>query len=379
MKKWTLTLILAAVVILLFMWSIREHFDTYEDALADVGQTAGYTNPSAGTSSSSNPNDKVTKEPQCPNGGSLDGSQCRKDHGAPTICPADKTLEGVFCMGSDGNGGRFGTAAQCTEGTYTAGKCITTSTPTCPSGYVFETDGPFGTYKCITTAAHEKNLKDRASEAELASQPVESRGSSASTGNRCNDEISTKSWEEVSEECKKQAIGGSSGGTTGGSSLIPQPNSGGSSLPMGFRKGNIFGPAYTGLGDNSGDGLGSGARDYPTLFGPEPKESRMVEGGGISKPSIHSQLLKSGTLPSSSSTGSSEESKFFGASRLPGAAGGPAGGPGGGPGGFSTTPGDQDMYPGFFGGAGSTAYTPSSGSSKTDPAPFLSDFSAFLK
>jgi hypothetical protein len=144
---------------------------------------------------------------------------------------------------------------------------------------------------------------------------------------------------------------------------------------MGLQKGNIFGPAFTGLGDNSVDGLGSGIRDYPTLLGPQPKESRMVEGAGISKPSIHTQLSKSGALPSAGSTGSSEESKFFGTSRLPGG----AGGPGGGPGGFSTTPGDQDMYPGFFGGAGSTAYTPSSGSSKTDPVPFLSDFSAFLK
>lgn len=364
MKKWTLTLIFAAVVVILFMWSIREHFDTYEDALKSVGQSAGYTNLSGGTSSNSNPNDRVTKEPQCPSGASLDGSKCLKDHGAPTICPADKTLEGVFCMGSDGNGGRFGTAAGCTEGTYTAGKCITTSTPTCPSGYVFETDGPFGTYKCITTAAHEKNLRDRAGEADLASQPVEPRG------NRCNEEISSKSWDEVSEECKRQAVGGSSGGTTGGSSLIPQPNSGGttsssssnpqpssrvSSLPMGVRKGNIWGPAYTGIGDNSTDGLGSGSREYPTLFGPKPKESTMVEGGGISKPSIHTQLLKSGTLPSSSSTGSSEDSRFFGTSRSPGT---------------STIPGDQDMYPGFFG---------TFQSSKTDPVPFLSDFSAFLK
>ena len=362
LKKWTLILILAAIVVLLFMWSIREHFDTYEDALKSVGQSTG------GTSSTSNPNDTVTKEPECPNGLSLDGSKCRKDHGAPTICPADKTLEGVFCVGPDGKGGRYGTAAECTEGTYTAGKCISTSTPTCPSGYVFETDGPFGTYKCITTAAHAKNLKDRASEAELASQPVPPRGSSG-TNDRCKNEISTKSWDEVSEECKNQAVGGPSGGTTGGSSLIPQPNSGGSSGPMGIHKGNIFGPAFTGLGDNSGDGLGSGIRDYPTLLGPQPKESTMVEGAGISKPSIHKQLSKPGALPSAGSTGSSEESKFFGASRLPASS----------PGATSTSPGDQDMYPGYFGGAGSTAYTASSGSSKTDPVPFLSDFSAFLK
>jgi len=122
------------------------------------------------------------------------------------------------------------------------------------------------------------------------------------------------------------------------------------------------------MGDNSGDGLGSGARDYPTLLGPQPKESTMVEGAGIAPPSINKTLAKKGGLPSSGSTGSDDESKFFGASRLPGGAGG-----------ASTVPGDQDMYPGYFGGAGSTAYTSSTGSSKTDPVPFLSDFSAFLR
>jgi hypothetical protein len=277
MKKWTFTLIFAAVVVLLFMWSIREHFDTYEDALKSVGQTAGYTD--------------LTK-------------------------------------------------------------------PKCPSGYEYDSESE----KCKSPSG------------EVA--PTTSVENNQEPANACAQEISTKSWEEVSEECKKQAVGGSStisqtnsGGTTGGSSLIPQPNSGGSSVPMGVRKGNIFGPAYTGVGDNSGDGLGSGIREYPTLLGPQPKESTMVPGAGISKPSIHIQLSKPGALPSSSSTGSSEESKFFGASRLPASS----------PGATSTSPGDQDMYPGFFGGAGSTAYTASSGSSKTDPAPFLSDFSAFLK
>ena len=232
------------------MWSIREHFDTYEDALKSVGQSAGYTD--------------LTK-------------------------------------------------------------------PKCPSGYAYD------------------------SESEKCKSPSGEVAPTTSVESACAQEISTKSWDEVSEECKKQAVGGSSSGTTGGSSLIPQPNSRGSSVPMGVRKGNIFGPAYTGLGDNSGDGLGSGIREYPTLFGPKPKESTMVAGAGISKPSIHTQLLKSGTLPSSSSTGSNEDSRFFGTSRSPGT---------------STIPGDQDMYPGFFG---------TFQSSKTDPVPFLSDFSAFLK
>jgi len=393
MKKWTWTLILAAVV-LLFMWSIREHFDTYEDALKSVGQSAGYidrsatsTTSSGSTSTSSNPNDRVEKEPQCPSGASLQGEKCRKEHGAPSVCPAGKTLENGFCMGPDGNGGRSGTGAQCTEGTYTAGKCISTSNPTCPSGYVFETDGPFGTYKCITTAAHEKNLADRAAERELASQPVQPRGSSGSsssptTGDRCKDEVARKQWSEVSAECKAQVTGGNS---TGGSSTVPEPNSGGNSQPAGVRKGNIWGPAYTGMGDNAGDGSGNTFREYPTLLGPKPRLSTMVEGAGIARPSQNRTLVTSGILPGSSSTGSNEDSQFFGTSRVPaagangtvagagGAGGGGAGGAGGGAGGSSRAPGDMDLIPNPY-----QEFTPSVGSSKTEPVPFLADFSAFL-
>jgi hypothetical protein len=282
MKKWILTLIFAAVVVLLFMWSIREHFDTYEDALKSVGQSAGYTD--------------LTK-------------------------------------------------------------------PKCPSGYEYDSESE----KCKSPSGEVAPTTSVQSN-QTSTTSVQSNQTPANT---CAQEISTKSWDEVSEECKKQAVNGPSDGTTSGSSTISQPNSGAttsssssnpqpssrvSSLPMGVRKGNIWGPAYTGIGDNStDDGLGSGTREYPTLFGPKPKESVMVEGGGISKPSIHTQLLKSGTLPSSSSTGSSEDSRFFGTSRSPGT---------------STIPGDQDMYPGFFG---------TFQSSKTDPVPFLSDFSAFLK
>jgi hypothetical protein len=112
------------------------------------------------------------------------------------------------------------------------------------------------------------------------------------------------------------------------------------------KKGNIWGPAYTGMGDNAGNGGGSGVRDYPTLLGPKPKESKMVEGGGIAN------LSKQTTLPSSASTGSDPNSQFFGTSR---------------------SPGDKDLFPNPY-----LEFTPSSGSSKTEPVPYLADFSAFL-
>ena len=172
----------------------------------------------------------------------------------------------------------------------------------------------------------------------------------------CKKEVATMSWDKVSEACKKSVAGTSdepADKTTGNSSLTSGSTAGG---PAGVQKGNIWGPAYVGMGDNAGGGAGgSGTRDYPTLLGPKPKESIMVEGAGIAPVSINRPL---GGLPSGGSTGSNEDSRFFGTSRLPGT-------------GASTIPGDQDLYPG--------AFTASTGSSKTEPIPFLADFSAFLR
>ena len=140
---------------------------------------------------------------------------------------------------------------------------------------------------------------------------------------------------------------GTSGGTTGGSGTILSSNSG-------TNKGNIWGPAFSGFGDNAGPGAASGgARDYPTLMGPEPKASTMVEGAGIVGISQNESLVKSGALPGSAATGSDANSRYFGSSRVPG---------------------DKDLFPNAY-----QQFTPSTGSSKTEPIPFLSDFSAFFK
>jgi hypothetical protein len=138
--------------------------------------------------------------------------------------------------------------------------------------------------------------------------------------------------------------GGSSGSlNTSSSPAGPAGPAGGSGTN---KKGNIWGPAYTGMGDNSTPSLSLSPRDYPTLLGPQPKESKMVEGGGIAN------VSKQTTLPNSASTGSDPNSQFFGTSR---------------------SPGDQDLFPNPY-----LEFTPSTGSSKTEPVPYLSDFSAFL-
>ena len=340
MKKWTWTLILAGVATLLFLWSIREHFDTYEDALKDVGQTAGYTD--------------LTKPKKVETKSKTDAAKAAEDEASAAL------------------------------------KAFQALPPVNSQEESVEREKELQKVRDL----QEKARKLSREADEERSSEMEKEGTSKRA--RCSNEVATKEWDKVSAECKAfmaNTPSDPSARPVGGSLQVPQPNPGGSGLPQGFRKGNIWGPAYTGMGDNAGDGLGSGARDYPTLLGPQPKEATMVEGAGIAQPSIKKLLAKKGGLPSSGAMGSDEESKFFGASRLPGGAGGPAGGPGGaggpagGPGGAggpaggpagSTVPGDQDMYPGYFGGAGSTAYTSSTGSSKTEPVPFLADFSAFL-
>ena len=136
---------------------------------------------------------------------------------------------------------------------------------------------------------------------------------------------------------------GGTGNTTGGSSLTPEPNSG-------TNNGNIWGPAFTGFGNNAGSG-GLGARDYPTLIGPTPRASKYVEGAGVANHSQAENLAKSGALPSAAGAGSDPNSRFFGTSR---------------------TPGDRDLIP-----DPDQVFTPSIGSSKTEPVPYLADFSAF--
>jgi hypothetical protein len=168
----------------------------------------------------------------------------------------------------------------------------------------------------------------------------------------CRTEIQSKQWADVSAACKTGATGGATGtgdaagNSTGGSSTTYIPTSG-------PNNGNIWGPAFAGLGDNAGFGAtGNTKRDYPTLLGPKPKESVLVEGAGIAPVSQHTSLVKSGILPGASGTGSDPNSRFFGSSRVPG---------------------DRDLIP-----DSNQEFTPSIGSAKTEPVPYLSDFSAFL-
>lgn len=148
--------------------------------------------------------------------------------------------------------------------------------------------------------------------------------------------------------------GTTAGGTTGGESVnSAAPNAGGA------RGRKVFGPVFTELGSpiNAGGGTDtSRTNQYPELLG-GLGDTRSVRGpGGIGNPSQNWLLTQSGALPSTASLGSDANSAY-----LP----------------YSRVPGDQDIIPDPY--RLSRNYSTASYSSKTDPVPFLTDFSAFLK
>ena len=294
----------------------------YADMLAALGQT-----------STSNPADPP--QPTCPAGLSLNNGMCGKpDVNATVTCPQGSTLlAGDICVPSSSSISHsekiaLGFTYSAIANTYTKPPVIT-----CPAGYRGKENNP------------------RMCEDIQIQEPTCSGG---------------YIYEPPTGLCVKPVT------NAGAQSQMTANNAGGvSGLSTNLRKGNIWGPAWTGLGDNSGSGLGMGDRIYPILLGPKPSLSKMVESGGIAPVSQSQSLVSSGVLPDPQSTGSDPNSQFFGTARSP--ARDSAAGGRGGQGGTSTSPGDQDLFPNPY-----VEFTPSSGSSKTEPVPYLADFSAFL-
>ena len=169
----------------------------------------------------------------------------------------------------------------------------------------------------------------------------------------------TTEQESKSVQAASDVPAGPSGTTTGTAT-------GGSSVMMGPTNGagggrNVWGPEFpgyqplaAGLGGKVGDT--TAIKNYPELIGPKPDASTRIDGVGVVPPSKNWQLAQGGDLPTSAGTGSDEKSRY-----LP----------------YSRTPGDQDLIPDPYRVA--TQFSTSTYSSKTEPVPFLTDFSAFQK
>ena len=297
----------------------------YASMLAELGQTS--------TSSAD------SLEPICPTGLPLLNGWCGKAEVAATVsCPEGSTLEaGRYCVPPSSMPHAEKLALGFTYDSF-INVYSKPQTVTCPTGY-----------------KRTEFLSDNMCEDSQKQLPTCSGG---------------RNYHAPSGKCV-QGTGAQSGAQ---SQMTANNNPEIAGISNNMRKGNIWGPAWTGLGDDSGSGLGMGDRIYPILLGPKPSLSKMVEGAGIAPVSQSESLVKSGALPDPTSTGSDPNSQFFGTSRMPGRDSGPGGAGGaGGRGGASRSPGDQDLFPNPY-----QEFTPSSGSSKTEPVPYLADFSAFL-
>jgi hypothetical protein len=127
--------------------------------------------------------------------------------------------------------------------------------------------------------------------------------------------------------------------------------------PATVRKNTVLGPSFTSYGSPL-DGAGidsSKTTQYPELLGggdPAARNREASAGGG----GFGFGIDLKGAMPSAGGLGSTEESKFFP---------------------FSRQPGDMDLIPDPY--RVSQQFSSSSYSFKTEPTPFLTDFSAFFR
>jgi len=144
------------------------------------------------------------------------------------------------------------------------------------------------------------------------------------------------------------------GTTTGGSS---SSSLGPTNTSQGTLEGRlVYGPEWKGVGEGGVEGGDSTkSRSYPTLLGPKPVPSTRIDGVGIVAPSQNYLLGLSGSLPSMGSLGATEMSRYFPYSRT------------------ANTEIGVDPW------RVASAFSTSSYSQKTDPVPFLADFSAFQR
>jgi hypothetical protein len=281
-----------------------------------AGTTTSGSPPTATTSTP--PASEEYIDPICPTGTSLDSRKRCRYPGEPQMftCPSGYVkTAGGVCRKS---GSMEEIPGQCPSGHILEGmSCIRIEQPTCPSGYTL-----------------------RSLESENACfRPAGTSGTPSGT---------------TAPAAAAAAPAGTYDSTTGGTtSFYSQPNSGTAGLGQ-----RLFGPEMTGRGPSDGRNAvnTTGTTPYPELLGGIFEPSTRIEGVGVVGPSQNWRLGQSGDLPSACSLGAEERSAFFP---------------------FSRCPGDRDLVPDPY--RVSQTYSAASYGSKTEPVPFLTDFSAFLK
>jgi len=328
MKKWILLLVLGLLA--LYLSTFREGFES--------------------------------RSASCPTGYTMDpfAKRCFSDSSiAPTRCPEGQTLENEVCKGPN----NLFSVPNCAVGTYDSTgerKCRSEKPAICPDGFTF--DGYSGSctsqtqsYADIYASVHNPNVGS------LPAPIEESETTEADAERPMNGPVFGSNGPFSGRAGNRQGTGMNAAATLTGSSYAHPPPTEGRLDAYDFWPGTkgtktkrpgtavpVEGPTWGGFGSTSTSIYGS-APPAADLYGPG---SGHTSGFGSGYPQKNSQ--DTSMIPDYRTTGSDPSNVYAVTSRVPG---------------------DQDLFPPLY--VQSTSYSLANGSQKTDPVPFLADFSAF--
>ena len=342
MKKWILLLVLGLLVL---------YLSTFREGLENMSATCptGYT---------MNPNNR-----RCFSDTSL----------SPTRCPEGQTLDGEVCKGPN----NLSSVPNCPTGTFDFTgdrKCRTEITPTCPSGYTFDSQSRTCVSQTLTYA-------ERTGYADLYAAlqnpnagppppPMDDSETTESDAQRpMNGPVFGSNGPFSGRAGNRQGTGMNAAATLTGSSyakpiategrLDPYdfwPGTNGSMGTKGMKLSGppaktvaVEGPEWGGFGSTSISTYASSTPDAD-LYGPGSGDINKGFGSGY----LQKNSQDTSMIPDYRKTGSDPSNVYAVTSRVPG---------------------DQDLFPPAY--VQSSSYSLANGSQKTDPVPFLADFSAF--
>jgi hypothetical protein len=333
MKKWILLLVLGLLA--LYLSTFREGFES--------------------------------RSASCPTGYTMDpfAKRCFSDSSVlPTRCPEGQTLENEVCKGPN----NLFSVPNCAEGTYDSTgerKCRTEAPPICPDGFTFDSNQ--GMCNSQTQNPNTGSIPPTIDESETTEPEVERQmvgpvfgsngpfsgqaGSGQGTGMNAAATLTGSSYAKpIATEGRLDPYDfwpGTKGnrGTSGygGTKLAGPPVK---AVP-------VEGPEWGGFGSTSSTIYASDAPSAD-LYGPGSGDTSKGSGSGFGFGYPQKNSQDTSMIPDYRTTGSDPSNVYAVTSRVPG---------------------DQDLFPLPY--VQSTSYSLANGSQKTDPVPFLADFSAF--
>lgn len=319
----------------------------------------------------------------CPSGSTMNPNnhRCFSNTSVnPTRCPAGQTLDGEVCKGPD----NIHSVPNCPDGTYDftgERKCYSETTPICPTGSTLNTESG-------TCTSQEQSYAEQTGYADLYASvqnpnvgnlppPTDESPSIDNSAQRpMNGSVFGSNGPFSGRAGTGQGSGMNAASTLTGSSYKHPPPIEGRLDPYDFwpgtkgtktgkgagfngtldgstgRSAPVEGPAWGGFGSS----LKSENSTVPIpadLYGPgSGNNSNSSYGFGSGYLQKNSQ--DTSMIPDYRTTGSDPSNVYAGTSRVPG---------------------DQDLFPPPY--FQSSSYSIANGSQKTDPVPFLADFSAF--